>query len=133
LLGRSLESSGLFGLDFVLEDGTGAAYLLEMNPRCTPLSHLQLGRGRDMINALWAQVSGNPLPVKPSVTEREMIAYFPNAWTSGVEYLKDSFHDIPHSSPELVQALLNPPSIRKSIFEFLRRKRGVANDARSID
>jgi hypothetical protein len=133
LLGRSLESSGLFGLDFVLEDGTGAAYLLEMNPRCTPLSHLQLGRGRDMINALWAQVSGNPHREKPPVTQRDMIAYFPNAWTSGTEYLMDSFHDIPQGDPEFVQALLSRRSTHKSILRLFGRRSGAATDARLIN
>jgi len=42
-----------------------------------------------MISAVWAQVSGDPLREKPSVTQREMIAYFLDAWTDGSEYLKN--------------------------------------------
>ena len=44
-IARRLGLSGFFGLDFMLEDGSDAAYLIEMNPRCTPLCHLQSGAG----------------------------------------------------------------------------------------
>ncbi len=126
-IARRLGSSGFFGLDFVLEFGTGAAYLLEMNPRSTPLCHLQLGSGRDMISALCAQVSGHPLREKPAVTQQETIAYFPDAWTYGTEYLKDSFHDVPHGEPDLIQALLNPHSLRNSVVRFFGRKFGTVS------
>ena len=42
-IARRLRLSGFFGLDFIIEESSGAACLLEMNPRCTPLCHLQLG------------------------------------------------------------------------------------------
>ncbi len=70
-IGRMLGISGFFGLDFVLEAGTGAAYMLEMNPRATPLCHLQMGTGRDVISALWAQASGIRFARKrPSLSAR---------------------------------------------------------------
>ncbi len=46
---------------------------------------------------------GNPVREKAPVTQREMIAYFPDAWTYATEYLKDSFHDVPNGEPELTQ------------------------------
>jgi len=121
-IAHKLGLSGFFGLDFMIEDGSGAAYLIEMNPRCTPLSHLHLGGGRDMVAALWAQASGCPLLEKPPITEREMIAYFPNAWSDGAEGLKDCFEDVPRGEPELVQALLRDRSNRYPIFRIFRRK-----------
>ena len=48
-IAKRLELSGFFGLDFVIENGTGLAYLIEMNPRCTPQCPLPLGRGRDLV------------------------------------------------------------------------------------
>src|SRR6266849_3337630 len=86
----------------------GAIHLIEMNPRCSPLCHLQLGKGRDMIRALWAQLSGQPLRETPRVTQMDMIAYFPQAWNCRSEVLKSSFHDLPLGEPELVQDLLRP-------------------------
>jgi glutathione synthase/RimK-type ligase-like ATP-grasp enzyme len=126
-IGRRLGTTGFFGLDFVLEAGTGAAYLLEMNPRSTPLSHFQLGHGRDLISALWAQASGNPIREKPAVTQCELIAYFPDAWTYGTEYLKSSFHDVPNGEPDLIRALLNPHSFRNSVLRLLGRKVGTVS------
>ena len=68
-----LRLSGFFGLDFMIEEGTGATYLIEMNPRCTGLCHLQLGRGRDMIEALRAQLSGQPHRENSPVTQNDLI------------------------------------------------------------
>jgi carbamoylphosphate synthase large subunit len=45
-IAHRLSMSGFFGLDFVIGERTGAAYLIEMNPRCTPPCHLRLGVGR---------------------------------------------------------------------------------------
>ena len=66
---RRLKLSGFFGLDFMIEDGSGLTYLIEMNPRSTPLCHLRLGNGRDMIGALWAQLAGQSLRETPPVTQ----------------------------------------------------------------
>jgi hypothetical protein len=115
-IARRLSLSGFFGLDFMIEDRSGDAYLIEMNPRCTPLCHLQLGQGRDMVGALWAQLSGQPTPETPSVTTREMIAYFPQAWTSKSEFLQLSYQDIPQGEPELIQELLAPWPDRSFLF-----------------
>ncbi len=108
--------SGFFGLDFMIEDGSGDLYLIEMNPRCTPLCHLRLGKGRDMVGALLAQLSGQPLPETPPVTHNDMIAYFPQAWTSKSEFLQSSFQDIPQGEPELIRELLQPWPDRSFLF-----------------
>jgi hypothetical protein len=114
--------SGFFGLDFMIEEGTGASYLIEMNPRTTPLCHLRLGQGRDMAGALWAQLSGQPFQEAPPVTQNEIIAYFPEACKS--ELLPSCFEDIPQGEPELVQELLRPWPNRTMLFRlFSRMKR----------
>jgi hypothetical protein len=120
--------SGFFGLDFIIEDTSGAAYLIEMNPRCTPLCHLQLGKGRDMVEALWAQLSGQALRETPAVTQKAMIAYFPDAWNSQSKFLESSFHDIPLGEPALVQELLRPWQERS----FLTRVRKSATLRSSV-
>jgi carbamoylphosphate synthase large subunit len=104
--------SGFFGLDFMIEEGTGAVYLIEMNPRCTPLCHLQLGVGRDMVGALYAHLFGRTKFETSSLTEKEIIAYFPQAWTYKSQFVDSSFQDIPQGEPELIEALLHPWSER---------------------
>jgi thioesterase domain-containing protein len=110
-LARRLGLSGFFGFDFMIENGTGDAFLIEMNPRCTPLSHLQLGNGSDLIAALAAELSNTPLRERTAVTESNMIAYFPQAWHWDREsrLLQSSFHDVPVEEPDLVQDLLRLP------------------------
>lgn len=107
-IAQRLALSGFFGLDFMIEDGSHEAYLIEMNPRCTPLSHLQLGKGRDLLSALWAQLSGQPCPYISPVTQKDLIAYFPQAWIGDSELLESSFQDIPREEPDLVRELLRP-------------------------
>jgi len=114
-IARRLSLSGFFGLDFVIEEGTGAAYLIEMNPRCTPPSHLRLGAGRDMVGALSAQLTGEPLSEPASITHNELIAYFPQALLRNSEFLSSSYHDVPEAEPELIQELCRPPSDRKPL------------------
>ena len=40
LMARRLRLNGFHGLDFIIEEGTDAPYLIEMNPRATQLGHL---------------------------------------------------------------------------------------------
>ena len=107
-IARRLSLSGFFGLDFMIEEGTGATYLIEMNPRCTPLTHLRLGIGRDMIGALSAQLTGKPLSEPVSITQNKLIAYFPQALLRNSEFLSSSYHDVPETEPELIQELCRP-------------------------
>jgi glutathione synthase/RimK-type ligase-like ATP-grasp enzyme len=118
VIARRLNLSGFFGLDFVIEHKTRRAYLIEMNPRCTILCHLRLGKGRDMVGALWAQLAGQPLQEIPAATKDGMIAYFPQAWTSNDEHLESSFPDIPHDEPELVHELLRPWPDRTLLYRL---------------
>ena len=126
-LARRLGLSGFFGFDFMIEDETGDSFLIEMNPRCTPLSHLQLGNGRDLIAALWAQLSNTPLREHAPVTNNDTIAYFPQAWhwDPSRELLPSSFQDVPLEEPELVHELLRLPwpdrSALARLMNVLRR------------
>jgi len=124
-IARRLSLSGFFGLDFVIEEGTGAAYLIEMNPRCTPLCHLRVGIGRDMIGALSAQLTGKPLGEPVSITQNNLIAYFPQAFLRKSKLLSSSYHDVPVGEPELIQELLRPwsdRSIQNKVLNSLRRR-----------
>lgn len=107
-IARRLNLSGFFGLDFIIEQGTGAAYLIEMNPRCTPPCHLRLGVGSDMVGALSAQLTGKPLAEPVSITQNKLIAYFPQAMLRNSEYLPASYHDLPEGEKELIQEFIRP-------------------------
>lgn len=124
--------SGFFGLDFVIEDSTDDAYLIEMNPRCTPLCHLQLGKGRDLVEALSAQLKGQPLREKPSVTQNDMIAYFPQAWSCKSQFLQSSFQDVPWEEPDLVQELLRPWPDRSFLFRFSNHVHNLKTSATAL-
>jgi hypothetical protein len=107
-IARRLRLSGFFGLDFMIQEGTRSVYLIEMNPRCTPVCHLRLGSGRDMMGALWAQLSGKPVPETMPVTDNELIAYFPQARNVGSKILQSSFQDVPREEPNLVREFFQP-------------------------
>jgi len=129
LLASRLGLSGFFGLDFMIEEKTGDSYLIEMNPRCTPLSHLALGEGRDPLAAFAARLSGKPARARQPLTKDDRIAYFPQAWhwDPNSEFLNTSFCDVPYSEPELVQDLLQVPwpdrSLLARMVNHLRRDR----------
>jgi hypothetical protein len=103
-----LRLSGLHGFDFILEESTGKAYVIEANPRATQICHLPLGAGHDLPASLHAFVTGQPLGNITSVTNREVIALFPQAWVHnpGSEYLQSAYHDVPWDEPELVRACM---------------------------
>ena len=111
-----LRLSGLIGFDFLLEKGTGDAYLIEVNPRAPQVGHLQLGPGRDLVGAIRAAVSGEvPRTVAP-VTDRDVIALFPQEWLRDPtsDYLKTAYHDVPWDEPELIRACVNPTFVHRA-------------------
>ncbi len=128
-LARRLCLSGFFGLDFMIEDGGNSTYLIEMNPRCTPLSHLQLGKGRDLIGALGAKLSGQVVRETPPVTEKDLIAYFPQAWHCHSEFLATSFHDIPKGEQKLVEELIRPWPDRSLLYRLVVKLSGASSIA----
>jgi hypothetical protein len=59
-----------------------------------------------MIGALTEQLTGKQLPEPVSITQNNLIAYFPQALVRNSELLSSSYHDIPKNEPELIQELL---------------------------
>lgn len=129
-IARRLSLSGFFGLDFMIENETGATYLIEMNPRCTPPCPLPLANGRNLVAAILTQLTGQPLPVDQPVISEGIIAYFPQVWASAGELpdvtLRNSiYHDIPQWEPELIQELLHPKSERSVAGKLVDLSRHV--------
>jgi hypothetical protein len=121
---KALGLSGMIGFDFMIEAATGAAYMIEMNPRNTPICALRLGNGRDLPEALLARVAGRSQRERPPRTERDIIAFFPETWAMNPSnsFLHQGFHDVPWEQPELVRVLIRPERReRYLIFRLLRR------------
>jgi hypothetical protein len=127
-LARNLKLSGVFGLDFLLDDTTGIAHLVEMNARATPLCHLSFGTGRDPVGGI-ARLAGLSTPgfsargEQPSVTDRDVIAYFPQAWHTAPQdrWLREGYHDVPWEDPGLLSELMRLPWPDRGVLATLRR------------
>ncbi len=108
VIAQRFELSGFHGLDFILEEATGGAYLIEMNPRCTQLGHLQLEGQGDLAEALYTQLSGAAPSPSPDSIQGDTIAFYPqaSAWNPENPYLLTGHHDVPWEEPELAHELL---------------------------
>jgi hypothetical protein len=133
LIAGRLNLTGFFGLDFMIESGSNLIYLIEMNPRCTPLCHLQLGQGKDLVGALTAELQGVSCRDLPPVTASNTIAYFPQAQTCQSRFLQSSFNDVPEGEPALVEDLLHPWSDRGLVGRLLDRIRPSARKDHLMD
>ncbi len=107
---HALGLSGLIGFDFMIEAATGAAYLIEMNPRNTPICALRLGPGRDLTEALVARLAKRPMHQRQARTDRDIIVFFPDSWhlDPSNKFLQSGYHDVPWEQPELVRRLIKP-------------------------
>ncbi len=118
---RRLGISGLWGIDFVLESATGAAYVIEMNPRATPICHLPLGAGHNLPAALYTQLTGIAPRALPTTIADDTIAMFPGEWqrdpTSG--FLRSAYHDIPWEEPALMQECIGKPWSERGLLARL--------------
>jgi carbamoylphosphate synthase large subunit len=96
--------SGLYGFDFIIDDRSGAAKLIEINPRATQIGHLNLGRGHDLATALFEAVSGRAATWRPCVRSAD-ISLFPGEWRRDPKspHLASSFHDVPYDEPDLAR------------------------------
>lgn len=138
VLTRHLNLSGFFGLDFMVEEGTGLPYLIEMNPRCTPPCPMPLGRGRDLVAALMAQITGTPLKERMPATDKRKVTYFPGNWGNSAlspELIAtgSTYYDAPEGEPELVNELLHPWSARSYLGQTLDFTRKVATPQKALE
>jgi len=113
--------SGFVGFDFIL-DSANRAWLLEMNPRVTPICHFSLADGRNLAGTLYTQMTGQVPRSKLAPIDRDLIALFPNEIdrTQSSDYLASCYHDVPWEEPALVRNALN--QMRRA--HIRRRARG---------
>ena len=107
-LSARLQLSGFHGLDFMIEDSTGNAYLIELNPRLTQLGHLQIAAQGDLVGILCGASHEVPAAQSKRFIREETIAFFPEAIFSNPNprYLDTSYIDVPWEEPKLVIELM---------------------------
>ena len=112
-LTESLGLSGFHGLDYILEEKTGAPFLIELNARCTQLGHLIIPDQGDLARLLCTELGARGRAVaQPELPiDRDIIAFFPQAlaWNPDSPHMQQCHHDIPWSQPALVRELLRDP------------------------
>jgi hypothetical protein len=112
VLCSTLGLSGFHGLDFILEQGSNRAQLLELNARCTRLGHLRLPRQEDLAALLARHIGATPPDTDAeAIVGHEIVAFFPQAlsWNADSPYLGECYVDVPWSEPQLIAALLGRP------------------------
>ena len=102
---RHLGISGMCGFDFMIDEDSQEATLVEINPRATQINHFPLAPQADLSTALLSALGGRPAAAPPFSTPYETpIALFPQACGSDAASLglAGVFHDAPHEEPELL-------------------------------
>jgi hypothetical protein len=103
-----LNLSGFFGFDFIIRSGGNVPYLIEMNPRCTQLGHLELA-GNSLARAFSAVLGASSSPPAQIVNLGDTIALFPQALAAGKacrRYVDAGYHDVPWEEPRLKDELI---------------------------
>jgi hypothetical protein len=110
---RRLGMSGFCGIDFILEESAGKAFMIELNPRATQLGHLPFGPTGSLVSALLARLRGETaLAITgPRIPEQSTVAFFPQAWLADADspLLPSAYPDVPWHEPALVAELLRRP------------------------
>jgi predicted ATP-grasp superfamily ATP-dependent carboligase len=105
-----LKLTGFYGMDFILDSRTGAPYLIEMNPRCTQLGHIEFMDQGSLAGAFSAVLRGEFRPQNIQKSARfDKIALFPQALAAGEvcrPYLDTTYHDVPNEEPALQAELM---------------------------
>ena len=108
LLVSRMRLTGFYGLDFILESGTGIPYLIEMNPRCTQLGHIEINSEGCLAGILGGVLRDEPMRLPRTSISGEKIALFPQALAAGEacrRHIEESYHDLPSEEPKLLAEL----------------------------
>jgi glutathione synthase/RimK-type ligase-like ATP-grasp enzyme len=95
--------SGFIGFDFILDGKTDQPYLLEINPRVTPLCQVSGLLGTDLCAAFAESFAGIPART-PTRRTTDCVAFFPDEWLRdpASAYFKTAYHDIPVDDESLI-------------------------------
>ena len=103
-------ASGIFAPEYIVDERTGDAYLVEINRRVTPGTHRGAFIGMSSAVALAAALGDMPSPQRTRLDDNEVHVYvsFPHEWLRdpGSPYLRDHPVDVPWDEPGLMAAML---------------------------
>jgi ATP-grasp domain len=121
ILARRLGITGFLGFDFII-DPEGRPWLLEVNPRITPICHIVYGV--DLIGALYARLADACVPRFRAPVGQAEIALFPHELLrdSSSKRLQTCFHDVPWGEPALVRACLKGVRRPYASWRFVRSR-----------
>ncbi|MDE2209226.1 MAG: ATP-grasp domain-containing protein [Betaproteobacteria bacterium] len=109
-LAAGLRMNAFFGVEFIADRRSGELYLLEINRRITPGTHVGALVGVDLCSALFAALDGRPPPGRDDLVEGEehVYAHFPQEWLRDPmsRYLRECRVDLPWDDPELLEAMV---------------------------
>ncbi len=107
---RAFSMSGLLGIECVVHEQTGEAYLIEINRRVTPGHHRGAQFGVDLCAALHAALNGLPSPSRTDLdaAEEGIRCSFPQEWLRDPtsRWLREYPVDVPWDEPEMLAAML---------------------------
>lgn len=109
-VGSLLQASGFTGfseIEFVIDQETRHAYVMDWNARPTHISALGKKVGVDLCSALLASLQGSP--AQPGHLQARTIALFPMEWLRDChsQLLNSADHDVPWDDVELMRAMFN--------------------------
>jgi carbamoylphosphate synthase large subunit len=109
LVVSALNLSGFYGLDFIVDSGSGVPSLIEMNPRCTQLGHIEFADKGCLAGVLSAVLRGEPRPLVQNPVRGDTVALFPQALAAGDAcrpHIDAGYHDVPLEEPQLMSELM---------------------------
>jgi biotin carboxylase len=114
----ALGLTGFSSTEYLIDDATGVAHLIEINRRMTPATHTGAQIGVDLAGALAAACTGRawdgPTDVPAGIDRR--LALFPQEWMRNPRsaHLAEIATDAPWDDPDLFASMLNLQLERKS-------------------
>ncbi len=108
LLAAHLKLSGFYGLDFMIEAETGTPYLIEMNPRCTQLGHLEFADQGSLAGTFAAELRGERQSPAHHPIMVDTIALYPQSvavLNNGSMHRDGCYLDVPWDEPRLAEEL----------------------------
>jgi predicted ATP-grasp superfamily ATP-dependent carboligase len=107
---RGFGIGGFFNVQFVIDERTGDAYLLEINRRIVTHTHLGERVGKDLGRALLGALDGKRAEASQTASGDAggTVVIFPREWLRdpGSRYLAEFPSDVPWDEPELLAAML---------------------------
>jgi hypothetical protein len=130
---RAFSLSGFASFDFMIEEASGLAYLIELNPRPTPICHLGGAFGDDLCGALWEKITGSSPRATLQRAEGRRVALFPQEWIRRADspHIERAFHDVPWQEPLLVK-MLCAMGVEQMGWTHMRREESRRESLRAL-